>query len=309
MMTVLILTLLPKSVDTATDDGVAVTGNVLDNDNDVDTGDTLVVTNAGSFNGTYGTLTLNGDGSYSYSVTDETLADGEAVSDVFTVNVFDGDATVSTTLTFNITGSNDAPVAVDVTGSVNEDDSASIPNGQFEYLAAGETTTDTFTYTVDDGNGGTSTATATITITGQNDAPVAAAVVATVMEDGPAVTIAADFTDVDVLDTHTFTVDTTGTVGNVTNNNNGTFSYDPNGAFETLGVGETATTSFTYTVTDNNGLSSTETVTITITGQNDAPTVAAGVRVDATEDDAIQTVNLLDGATDVDVNAMQVVTH
>ena len=38
-----------------------------------------------------------------------------------------------------------------------------------------------------------------------------------------------------------------------------------------LAPGETATDSFTYTVTDNNGLSSTKTATVTITGQNDAP--------------------------------------
>ena len=46
------------------------------------------------------------------------------------------------------------------------------PNGQFETLAAGASTTDTFSYTVDDGNGGTDTATVTITINGVNDVPV-----------------------------------------------------------------------------------------------------------------------------------------
>ena len=37
------------------------------------------------------------------------------------------------------------------------------PNGRFESLAAGATTTDTFTYTVSDGQGGTDTATVSIT--------------------------------------------------------------------------------------------------------------------------------------------------
>src|SRR5207247_11343800 len=46
------------------------------------------------------------------------------------------------------------------------------PNGQFEYLAAGQTTTDTFDYTATDGDGGTDSATVTVTIHGQNDAPV-----------------------------------------------------------------------------------------------------------------------------------------
>ena len=55
-------------------------------------------------------------------------------------------------------------------------------------------------------------------------------------------------------------VDTSGTLGTVVNNGNGTFSYDANGQFEALAAGETTTDTFSYTVTDNNGLSSTEVV-------------------------------------------------
>jgi VCBS repeat-containing protein len=40
------------------------------------------------------------------------------------------------------------------------------PNGKFDYLEAGESTTDSFTYTVSDASGDTDTATVTITITG-----------------------------------------------------------------------------------------------------------------------------------------------
>ncbi|NIR25850.1 MAG: hypothetical protein GWN77_02575, partial [Gammaproteobacteria bacterium] len=47
------------------------------------------------------------------------------------------------------------------------------PNGQFEYLQAGSSTTDSFTYMVSDGHGGNDTATVTITINGVNDPPVA----------------------------------------------------------------------------------------------------------------------------------------
>lgn len=46
------------------------------------------------------------------------------------------------------------------------------PNGQYDFLAAGQSTTDTFIYTISDGTGGTDTATVTITITGTNDAPI-----------------------------------------------------------------------------------------------------------------------------------------
>src|SRR4029079_569888 len=103
------------------------------------------------------------------------------------------------------------------------------PNGQFESLRAGANATDTFHYTVTDGSGATSTQTATVTLTGETDARVAAAISAAAQEDtGNPVTLTASYTDVDVGDTHTFSVDTTGTVGTVVNNGDGTFSYNPN---------------------------------------------------------------------------------
>ena len=45
------------------------------------------------------------------------------------------------------------------------------PNGRFEYLGAGQSTTDSFSYTVADAGGATATANVTITINGVNDAP------------------------------------------------------------------------------------------------------------------------------------------
>ncbi|ELS01741.1 FG-GAP repeat protein [Xenococcus sp. PCC 7305] len=71
------------------------------------------------------------------------------------------------------------------------------------------------------------------------------------------------------LDGDTLTVtaiDTTITLGLVTNNGDGTFGYDPNGQFETLIAGESATDSFGYTITDGNGGFDTAIATITITG-------------------------------------------
>jgi uncharacterized repeat protein (TIGR01451 family) len=62
---------------------------------------------------------------------------------------------------------------------------------------------------------------------------------------------------------------TTGTLGLVTSNGDGTFDYDPNGQFEYLGPGEQATESFTYTISDGHGGTDTATVTITITGVQD----------------------------------------
>ncbi|WP_370337487.1 tandem-95 repeat protein [Parvularcula marina] len=261
------------------------------------------------------------------------------------------------------------------------------PNGQFEYLDAGETATDSFTYTISDGNGGTDTATVSVTINGVNDAPVAnddsfmvdednvlmgnvklndsdpedhaislLAVdtqhgVLVLSHDGsftytpgadfngtdsftyvlrdpdfPAtpqdvavVTITVDpvdddpmavddsgmgfttdedtsFTTSNVLDNDSdpdggmLTVDsadaTSAAGATITNNADGTFDYDPGSLFDYLAVGETATDTFSYTVTDGSGGFDTATVTVTITGVNDAPIlpVAQGYNLMLPED-------------------------
>ena len=118
----------------------SATGNVLTNDTDVDAGDskTVVGVQAGTasgpissgvgntITGTYGTLTLAADGSWTYALdnTDEdtnALAQGQAASDVFAYTIIDSQgATSTTTLTIGITGTNDAPDAVDDKASMTE---------------------------------------------------------------------------------------------------------------------------------------------------------------------------------------------
>jgi len=163
-----------------------------------------------------------------------------------------------------------APAGVSLTGAVLSVDPA---DAAYEGLAAGETTEIVVSYDVSDGHGGTVTQSATITITGTNDAPVVNALAGTVDEDGLDLSLTASYSDVDLADTHTFSIDTTGTTGSVTDNGDGTFSYDPNGQFDALADGESATDTFTYTVNDGNGGVVTETVTITITGTNDVPVI------------------------------------
>ncbi|MGB7520642.1 MAG: tandem-95 repeat protein, partial [Spirulinaceae cyanobacterium] len=70
------------------------------------------------------------------------------------------------------------------------------PNNAFDYLAPGETATDSFTYTIDDGNGGTDTATVTLNINGVNDAPTISDINKVGDEDTVISFTAADFTDV-----------------------------------------------------------------------------------------------------------------
>ncbi|MEL6435207.1 MAG: putative Ig domain-containing protein [Pseudomonadota bacterium] len=57
----------------------------------------------------------------------------------------------------------------------------------------------------------------------------------------------------------------------VTVNDDGSFTYDPNGQFESLGPNDTGTDSFTYEITDGEGLTSSATVSFDITGVNDDP--------------------------------------
>jgi VCBS repeat-containing protein len=68
-------------------------------------------------------------------------------------------------------------------------------------------------------------------------------------------------------------VNTTGTLGSVSINGNGTIHYDPNGQFNALSAGQTATDTFGYTVTDGVQTAS-ATVTVTITGVNDPPVIS-----------------------------------
>ena len=147
----------------------------------------------------------------------------------------------------------------------------------YENTSQNPTTTDrTITFVANDGSDDSNVATTTVTVTAQNDAPTAVDDTGAANEDGPAVSVVLTDNDTDPDssdDLEISSIDTSGTVGAVTiNPDNDSVSYDPNGQFESLAVGELATDTFTYTVSDGNGGTDTGTVTVTITGQNDAPT-------------------------------------
>lgn len=55
--------------------------------------------------------------------------------------------------------------------------------------------------------------------------------------------------------------------GQLVSNGDGTFTYDPAGAFANLGAGQTATDVFSYTIRDEGGQTDTATVTITVRGE------------------------------------------
>ncbi|MEO1792325.1 MAG: cadherin-like domain-containing protein, partial [Cyanobacteria bacterium J06629_19] len=92
----------------------------------------------------------------------------------------------------------------------------------------------------------------------------------------------------------------------ITLNADGTFSYAPNGQFESLGAGDTATDGFTYTLSDGSE-TATAAVTITINGVNDAPTGTPTATLNNTVEDTaivITAADLLLGFTDVDSSLM-----
>ena len=292
--------------ETAT--AIDISANVADVDGTVDLSTTLVT--GGPSNGS---LTNNGDGTFSYT------GDLDFVgADSFTYTVEDNDGQVSSdiTVTVNVSDVNDAPTgttlvvaaveetatAIDISANVADVDgtvdlsttlvtggpsNGSLTNngdGTFSYTGNTDFVgSDSFTYTVEDNDGQVSAdITVTINVSDVNDAPTGTTlVVAAVEETATAIDISGNVADVDgtvVLNTTTVTGGPSN--GTLTNNGDGTFSYTGNTDF----VGSD---SFTYTVEDNDGQVSTDiTVTINVSDVNDAPTgttlVVAAVEETAT---------------------------
>ena len=185
--------------------------------------------------------------------------DSDVDGDALTVTAINGNAFSDTTPVALASG---ALLNVKSTGEYWID-----ANGKYEYLAAGETATETFTYTLSDGNGETDTATVTFTIDGRNDAPVAVNDTASVDQNGSVAIAFLDLlsndTDVDATDTFWISGSTQATNGTVTQNGFGAFVYTPNANFN-------GTDSFTYTITDG-AETDTATVTVTVNPGNSAP--------------------------------------
>ncbi|WP_370074047.1 beta strand repeat-containing protein [Salipiger bermudensis] len=304
----------PDAVDDAVGvfEDTTLTGSVAGNDSDPD-GDSLTYALVSDVSN--GSLTLQSDGTISY--TPDADYNGP---DSFTYEASDGNGgTDQATVSLNVIAVNDAPVAVDDTGSVSEDgpaanlgspllndtdvdlDTISIvafagvasadagffdtpvllpsgatvtlnsatgefsydPNGAFEDLAVGASTTDSFTYTISDGNGGTDTATVTVTIDGANDAPVYGDFGVTTNEDTGVVVPFETATDVDG-DSLTYSVQTGPTNGTATFNALGELIYTPAPDFF-------GSDSFTLLVDDGNGGTDTAVVNVTVDPVNDAP--------------------------------------
>lgn len=166
------------------------------------------------------------------------------------------------------------------------------PNGKFEHLADGDSFEDSFTYQALDSQGSSSNvATARVVVQGANDGPMAENDSNTTNEDtalasDAATNLLANDFDVDLGDTlHVAAVNgvaadvgaeiTLASGALLTVNADGSYLYNPNGKFESLAAGESASDSFSYEVSDGTE-SATADVKITITGVDDAP---AAIRV------------------------------
>jgi VCBS repeat-containing protein len=103
---------------------------------------------------------------------------------------------------------------------------------------------------------------------------------------------------------HVDSVNTTGTVGTVTVNPDDTITYDPNGKFEGLKAGQSATDSFRYKAKKGSHTSDEAIVTVTINGVNDAPVA----KDDTAGTDSAHTTNIavLSNDTDADGDPLTV---
>jgi VCBS repeat-containing protein len=132
-----------------------ITGNVLSNDSDIDRGTTLSVTgitaqvaqvsaSLGSTQngnavmsavGTFGSISINSDGSYSYTLDKAdsdfiALRGGQTASEAFEYSVSDGaGGTAKAALNIVVTGVNDAPTVSNASGNVTEDAAVTTSSG------------------------------------------------------------------------------------------------------------------------------------------------------------------------------------
>ncbi|MGB7346668.1 MAG: putative Ig domain-containing protein [Pirellulaceae bacterium] len=211
--------------------------------------------------------------------------DSDPDGDDLTVVAVNGSAS---NLATPIAGSNGGQFTIDPNGAITFD-----PLGDFNHMAAGETTTTIVTYTISDGEGGTDTATVTVTILGQNDQPVVALAIPNQNSiDGESVTpvdVSSHFGDPDSTDTLTFAA------GNLPS---GLTIHSATGVISG-NIDNSASTTGPYTVTvtasDGNGGSVTQTFTWTVT--NPAPTAENNANTVSDAGPTTATGNVIDDAS------------
>lgn len=288
---------------------------LLINDTDVD-GDALTVTAVQ--NPQHCTAVLSGT---AITVVPTAAFTGNAT---FDYTVSDGDKTATATVTINVGGTNNAPVATADTAATDEDatldldvatllvndsdadgqtlaivgvtnpvnGSVSLNGTQISFVpTANFHGTASFDYGISDGFS-TATATVTITVRPTNDAPVASDDVATTAEDMPLTLTSAALTgndsDID-LDALTVTA--------AANPVNGTVALSGSDVIFTPAANFVGTAEFDYTVSDG-ALTAAAHVVVTVTAVNDAP--VAGDDTATTDKLSPVTIAVLANDTDIE---------
>jgi VCBS repeat-containing protein len=178
------------------------------------------------------------------------------------------------------------------TGAGGIDWTFAIQDKDLDFLGAGETLTVTYDVTVSDGIT-TSTQQVTVTATGALDPltvnPVVAEVSDTAAADAGSIvwignaindvgdnggdaSVSLAITDVNGNPTHATIA---GAHGTLVVDSNGDYSYTANTALDQMQVGDTATETYNFTVTDSLGRTQTSTLTFNFTGAADAPVITA----------------------------------
>jgi fibronectin-binding autotransporter adhesin len=228
--------------------------------------------------GSYGTLTVHSNGSYSYAPNAAAInALTTSTTDVFNVQVSDGTATTTSALTVNLAGANDAPTV-------------SVGTPSATIVEAGGV-----------GNGTPGTPAATITVTKADvDGSVNYDFGYLVGHGWSTSDSGVTFVKTGTYGTATLTV-ASNVVSYALNNNSATT--------QALTQGQTVNDSFTIQVVDNGGATASVNAVFGITGSNDVPTISGSTSGNVTED-GTQTASGTLTVTDVDSgqSAAQVVT-
>jgi len=242
---------------------------------------------------TYGTLTLNTDGSFVY------IHDGsETTSDQFTyfASSYTKDSNEAT-VTLVIQPVNDVPAAADDESSTQED----IPVGVTYTPGPNFHGTDTFSYAATDGNGGHAEATVTVIVTPVNDPPVAQDDSKSTDEDA-SVTIDVLGNDSDPDGDSLMVQSVTQPINGVVVNNGLDVVYTPDPEFN-------GDDDFTYTISDSNGETATATVTVAVAIVNDPPAAQDDAAITAEDASVTILVLLNDSDPDGDDLVVQAVTQ
>ena len=218
-------------------EGDTLTVNGIRTGDDGETGTTGTV--GSSLTGSYGNLTLNSDGSYSYELdannTDlQTISTGEYLYETFTYTITDeAGQTATAQITIRIEGVNDAPNAVDDKETLDLDEATEITNfdDSSKYVKANDTDVDFFD---------------NISLNSVRSGKT--------NESGSSITVGSAFT---------------AQYGSITFFADGGYNYTANsGLRDTLKPGEKLFEYFTYTITDSKGLTASAQLTIEIFGSS-----------------------------------------